>query len=83
MASSIIPRSKYIIEDMSGTTGSSQYMGYYYADITPSHPMNKMIGMFVRSTSSNYPAFVVALPQKVRIFTPQSNVDVTVRMLFD
>ena len=69
-------------EILTGTTGTSQYTGYYYCDLTTSHPIANLLGAFVASAQSNRPAFVQQAGSVLRVYCPISSTAVTVVALF-
>lgn len=67
-------------EDITVTTGSSTYSGYYYADGTVKSGVK---GLSVVNATSNRPAFVILISStSFRAYCPVSGTAVTVRVLY-
>lgn len=70
-----------IIVDYTVTTGSTQYAGWYYANINLSQANPSAISV-VNATNSR-PAFVQQVTNNIaRVYTNQANIEVTVRCLY-
>ena len=68
-------------EDVSVTTGTTQYAGYYYADGNTSLSGVKAISVY--SSTSNRPAFAQMITaQTFRVFSPVASTAVTVRVVY-
>ena len=68
-------------EDVSVTTGTTQYAGYYYADGNTSLSGVKSVSVY--SSTSNRPAFVQMITaQTFRVFSPVASTTVTVRVVY-
>ena len=67
--------------DITQTTGSEQYAGWYYADFNL--PKNDPSAISVISTASNRPTFVQLVNRaRARVYCNQANVQVTIRCLY-
>lgn len=68
-------------EDLSGTTGTTQYAGYYYVDVTKT-ASGYIIGALVIDSTSNRLAFCQRISAtKIRVYSPVADTTVTVRVL--
>lgn len=69
-------------EVLTGTTGTSLYSGFYYCDLTPTHPTGNLLGVYIASVAQNRPAFVQQVGLNLRAFCATASTDVTVVALF-
>ena len=72
-------------EDVTITTGTSQYTGYYYGDgsITTSVADKEIVSVFVYSATSNRPAFLQRIgATSIRAYCPVAETTIVVRVLF-
>lgn len=68
-------------EDLSGTTGTTQYAGYYYVNVTKT-ATGYIIGALVIDSTSNRLAFCQRISATtIRAYTPVADTTVTVRVL--
>ena len=68
-------------EDATGTTGTTQYAGYYYVDVTKSES-GYIVGAMVIDSTSNRLAFCQRISAtKIRVYSPVAETTVTVRIL--
>ena len=68
-------------EDVSVTTGTTQYAGYYYADGSTSLSGVKSVSIY--GTTSNRPAFVQMITEQTfRVFSPVASTTATVRITY-
>lgn len=74
--------SKFSFSDVTGTTGTSKYSGYYFVDISYPSTSGTLVAAFVISANYNRPAFVeMESSGKLRVYTSDSETVVTVRCL--
>lgn len=57
-----------IRETFTTTFSTSQYTGWYYADYTPSHSVDDIESVIIRSTTENRPAFAQIVGTGIRIW---------------
>ena len=72
-------------EDVTITTGTSQYTGYFYGDgsITTSVADKEIVSVFVYSATSNRPAFLQRIgATSIRAYCPVAETTIVVRVLF-
>ena len=69
-------------EVLTGTIGTSQYAGYYYCELTPTHPTGNMLGFYIASVAQNRPAFVQQVGLNLRVYCSVPSIEVTVVALF-
>ena len=82
MATSVIRKQHLITETLTGRTSSTAYSGWYFCDLTPSQPIDRLRSFYVSGASSNRPAFVQQVSGNLRVYTVAASTDVTVVAVF-
>lgn len=70
-------------KDYSGTTGTTQYGGYYFGDLDVSIDGKTLVGFSVQENKTNMPVFLIRTRVgTIRAFAPEANYTITVRCIY-